>query len=151
MSKQIKITCEVITKMSENIRAKKLKFFAKVTEEISLEILKIKKRNFQKLRNINMYKDATNELIELASLILAIDEYMKTISEVSQQAINLKDKNRAKKNTKSDFLAENWSKVKELKNDIGYSFRNISEYFKKYHRFSIAHTTIQNKWTKLEN
>ena len=54
MSKQIKITCEVITKMSENIRAKKLKFFAKVTEEISLEILKIKKRNFQKLRNINM-------------------------------------------------------------------------------------------------
>lgn len=151
MSKQIKITCEVITKMSENIRAKKLKFFAKVAEEISLEILKLKKRNFQKLRNINMYKDATNELIELASLILAIDEYMKTISEVSQQAINLKDKNRAKKNTKSDFLAENWSKVKELKNDIGYSFRNISEYFKKYHRFSIAHTTIQNKWKKLEN
>mgnify|MGYP000355483912 CR=1 FL=1 len=43
------------------------------------------------------------------------------------------------------------SKVKELKNDIGYSFRNISEYFKKYHRFSIAHTTIQNKWKKLEN
>lgn len=151
MSKEKEITCEIITKMTKNIRARKLRFFAKVTEEISIEILKVKKIHFYKLRNMNIYKDASNGVIELSSLILAIDEYYKTISEVSQQSINLKDKmNRAKKKTKTDFLAENWSKIKELRKE-GHSLRDLREYFIKYHKFSISVTTIHNKWKEWEN
>ncbi len=43
-----------------------------------------------------------------------------------------------------------WAIVRMLKLEQDFSFRQIALYFKKYHRFDVAYSTIHKMWKELE-
>lgn len=51
---------------------------------------------------------------------------------------------------KKDKLIGKWALIKELKTVKKLSWREISQYLKKYHKLDVAHSTIYDLWKKLE-
>lgn len=143
------ITCKTITKMSEEVQKQKLKFFVKCDERTKLEIISIQREIFRKIKNNENYREASNQLITLASLILAIELCLKKMNSIKINSIKQRSKKR-KANQKKERLLQYWSIVVQLKEDEDYSFRAISEYLYKFHRFEVSHSTINNLWNVIE-
>jgi hypothetical protein len=86
----------------------------------------------------------------LASLILAIDSVAKELNLVNRNAMKLRGKNHKTK-VKREKLLGYWAIVRTLKLEQSMSFRDISSYFKKYHKFEVSYSTIRELWIELEN
>ena len=143
------ITCKTITKMSENVQKQKLRFFAKTDEKIRLEIISIQRETFHKIKNNQNYKEVSNQLITLASLILAIEQCLKKMNVVKINSIKQLS-NRKKAKSKMEKLLQYWSIVLQLKDKEDFSFRAISDYLFKYHKFDVSHSTINKYWNEIE-
>lgn len=139
---------EKITQQSYESQNQNLRFFAKVELPIKLQILQLQKPFFHKLKSA--YIDVDNAILTLASLILAIDSIAKDTDKVNLNAIKLRGKNHKIK-IKREKLIGYWAIVKTLKIDQNMSFRDISNYFKKYHKFEVSYSTIYELWNELEN
>ena len=143
------ITCKTITKINEELKKKNLRFFAKLSEEIQLEILDQQRHIFHKIKNNVNYQEVNNQLITLASLVLAINQCSQKMNSVKINSIQQKSK-KIKNERKKEKLLQYWSIVVQLKEDENYGFRAISEYLNKYHRFEVSHSTINNCWNAIE-
>jgi hypothetical protein len=143
------LKCKTITKINEESQKKNLRFFTKLTEEKQLEILERQRQIFRDLKRNGKYKEVSNQLITLASLIQAIDECKKKMNDVKINSIKYRAK-KTKTEQKKEKLLQYWSIVVQLKEDEDYSFRAISEYLYKYHRFEVSHSTINNCWNQIE-
>ena len=139
---------ENITKMGVEKQNQKLREFIKVDTVTKLKILAYQKKLFHKLKSIHI--DLDNEILTLSSLILATDEILNEFDSININAIKLRGKNNKVK-VKRQKLLGYWAIVRTLKCKEQMSFRDISEYFAKYHRFQVAHSTIYNLWNELEN
>lgn len=142
------IECEIITKFNQESQNQKLRLFAKYEIEIKIKILEHQKKLFHKLKAI--YNDVDNSVLTLSTLILAVETISKKENEINLNTIRLRSKNNKAKIKRQKILSY-WSIVKTLKLKEEMSFRQISLYLKKYHKFEIAHSTIHNLWNELEN
>lgn len=136
-----------LTKMTIKMQNQKLRLFTKVNIDIKLKILVLQLSIFHKLRN--KYKDINKEVLTLVALILAIDSTSKEIGIVSLNTSKIRDRELIK-NGKREKVIQYWSIVKRLKEKERMSFREISNYLMKYHKFSVSYSTIYKIWKDLE-
>lgn len=140
--------CEKITKLNLESQNQRLKLFAKVDITTKLKILASQKQMFHQLKS--SYGDLDNTILTLSSLILAVDSVAKELDDVNLNAIRMRAKNNKSKIKRQKVLAY-WAIIRTLKLDQNMSFRNISAYLKKYHKLSVAHSTISIIWNELKN
>ena len=139
--------CESITKLNLESQNQRLRIFAKVDITTKLKIIASQKQLFHKLKSAS--SDIDNAVLTLASLILAIDSFVKEIDDVALNASKLCTHN-IRSRSKRDKILKYWEIVRALKLEQNMSFRLISVYLKKYHKLSVAHSTIFEIWNELE-
>jgi uncharacterized protein YoxC len=125
---------EQITKLNQESQKKLLRFFLRLNLEMKLKTLKNQKKLFHKLKTI--HNDINHEILTLCSLIISIEEIYNELDEVFLNSMQISSVNN-KQNQKRQKLIGYWSIVKTLKNEHKLSFRQISEYLYKYHKFDI--------------
>lgn len=137
--------CENITKLTKEFQNQRLRLFSKLDINSKIEIYESKKSIFFKLKD--NYKSQKNALLDYCSLILSIDDYVKSRSDESIK-IKTFDSN---KNSfmKKDKLLQYWPIIKQLKNE-GMSFRNISIYLNRYHKLDVSYSLVFKKWNEIE-
>lgn len=148
MEKTNSTICDSITKLNQESQNQRLRFFAKIDISTKLKILQRQKTVFHKLKNI--YSDVDNSLLTLSSLILAIDEVTQEFDKVNFNVIKLRAKNNKIKIKRQKVLAY-WAIVRTLKLEEKMSFRDISDYLKKYHKFEVSYSLIYEIWNEIEN
>lgn len=139
---------ETITKQTYESQNQQLRLFARVDLPMKLQILQLQKPLFHKLKNV--YVDVDNAILTLSSLILAIDSIVKEIDIVNLNAIKIRGKNHKAK-IKREKVLSYWAIVRTLKLEQNMSFRDIANYFKKYHKLEVSYSTIYELWNELEN
>lgn len=139
---------EQITKQTYESQNQHLRLFARVELPMKLQILQLQKQLFYKLKGT--HSDLDNAMLTLSSLILAIDSVAKELDVVSFNAIKLRGRNKKTKIKRQKLLGY-WAIVKTLKIDQKMSFRDISSYFRKYHKLEVSYSTIHGIWNELEN
>ncbi len=140
-------TLESLTKLSIESQNQKLRLFARVELDTKLKILISQKQIFHQMKSL--YTDVANEILTLSSLIAAISKEFENADEVQIKSLIFRAKN-ARKSSKKEKILELWAIVKTLKIEQKMSFRDISKYLKKYHRFDVAHSTIYGLWQEIE-
>ena len=138
---------ESLTKLHTDRQNQKLRLFARVDFETKIEIFRLQKDIFYKLKDTHSNVD--NAVLTLSSLILAIDEITENMDGTKLNTIKLRVKN-TKSKAKRQKLISYWSIVKTLKYQESMSFRQISEYFAKYHKLEVSYSTIYGLWNELE-
>lgn len=138
---------EMITQRTYESQNQHLRLFARVELPMKLQILQLQKPLFHKLKSA--YVDVDNAILTLSSLILAIDSIAKDTDSVNLNAIKLRGRNQKTK-IKREKLLGYWAIVKTLKIDQKMSFRDISSYFRKYHKLEVSYSTIYELWNELE-
>ena len=138
---------EKLTRIPIDDQNRQLRLFARVGLEAKLRIIKIQNSKFHKLKSVN--SDIDNAILTLASLILAIIEEVNSMTSADLNVSLFHVKNK-KSRAKREKLLMYWSVVKTLKNDKSMSFREISYYLKKHHKFEVAYSTIFKVWNELE-
>lgn len=139
---------EQITKMSHELQNHTLRSFVRVDIKTKLKIFDLQRSKFHQLKSFHSI--VNNNLLSLASLILAIDEVIKGIDDISLNAmkpLSVTDK----KQSKHQLLLDRWAIIKTLKNKNNMSFRQISQYLRKYQKLEISYSMIHSLWIKLEN
>ena len=139
---------EKITQQTYESQNQHLRLFARVELPMKLQILELQKPLFHKLKSA--YIDLDNAVLTLASLILAIDSVAKELDVVNLNATKIRGKNNKIK-IKREKLLGYWAIIKTLKLEQNMSFRNISSYFRKYHKLEVSYSTIYTLWNELEN
>ena len=140
--------CEIITKLNQESQNQKLRLFAKFDIQTKLKIIVNQKQLFHKLKQ--KYSDVDNNILTLSALILAIYSVVKELDDVNFNAIKLRGKKNTNK-SKREKLLSYLAIVRTLKLEKNMSFRDITIYFGKYHRFEISYSTIYKVWNELEN
>ncbi|MGE4444688.1 MAG: hypothetical protein AB7E37_06965 [Candidatus Altimarinota bacterium] len=148
MEKEILRNCEIITKMNQETQNQMIRTFTKLDVSVKVDIFKEQKVIFHKLKNIHFITD--NSILTYASFVLAIEVVIKNTNQVNLKAIKLRTKNAKKQNQKREKLLSYWSVVKTLKLEQNYSFREISDYLLKYHRFEVSYSLIYQIWNEIE-
>ena len=148
MEKEILRNCEIITKMNQETQNQMIRTFTKLDISVKVDIFKEQKVIFHKLKNIHFITD--NSILTYASFVLAIKLIVSKTNEVNLKAIKLRTKNTKKQNQKREKLLSYWSVIKTLKNEQNYSFREISDYLLKYHRFEVSYSLVYQTWNEIE-
>lgn len=141
------------TAVSHKDRQKSLRWLAHQNDLIVLEIFKLKKNHFHRLKNAKTSQDlvlldviafysAIKELVQQSSLINRKNRsgnfgFMRKISQT--RAKQLRKPRLSKKREK---LLNMQRIVLNLIENEGYSLRNVSNYLLRYHRLSVSHTEI---------
>lgn len=148
MQKEILRNCEIITKMNQETQNQMIRTFTKLDISVKVDIFKEQKIIFHKLKNIHFSAD--NSILTYASFVLAIKLIISKTDQVNLKAIKLRAKNTKIQNQKREKLLSYWSVVKTLKHEQNYSFREISDYLLKYHRFEVSYSLIYQIWNEIE-
>lgn len=148
MEKEILRNCEIITKMNQETQNQMIRTFTKLDISVKVDVFKEQKVIFHKLKNIHFITD--NSILTYASFVLAVEVVIKNTNQVNLKAIKLRTKNAKKQNQKREKLLSYWSVVKTLKLEQNYSFREISDYLLKYHRFEVSYSLVYQTWNEIE-
>lgn len=148
MEKEILKNCEIITKMNQETQNQMIRTYTKLDISVKVDVFKEQKVIFHKLKNIHFITD--NSILTYASFVLAIEVVIKNTNQVNLKAIKLRTKNAKKQNQKREKLLSYWSVVKTLKLEQNYSFREISDYLLKYHRFEVSYSLVYQTWNEIE-
>lgn len=148
MQKEILKNCEIITKMNQETQNQMIRTYTKLDISVKVDVFKEQKVIFHKLKNIHFITD--NSILTYASFVLAIEVVIKNTNQVNLKAIKLRTKNAKKQNQKREKLLSYWSVVKTLKLEQNYSFREISDYLLKYHRFEVSYSLVYQTWNEIE-
>lgn len=148
MQKEILRNCEIITKMNQETQNQMIRTYTKLDISVKVDVFKEQKVIFHKLKNIHFITD--NSILTYASFVLAIEVVIKNTNQVNLKAIKLRTKNAKKQNQKREKLLSYWSVVKTLKLEQNYSFREISDYLLKYHRFEVSYSLVYQTWNEIE-
>jgi hypothetical protein len=125
-----------------------IRTYTKLDISVKVDVFKEQKVIFHKLKNIHFITD--NSILTYASFVLAIKLIISKTDQVNLKAIKLRTKNAKKQNQKREKLLSYWSVVKTLKLEQNYSFREISDYLLKYHRFEVSYSLIYQIWNEIE-
>lgn len=140
--------------MSLGDRQKSLRWLAHQNDLIVQDVFKLKKNHFHRLKSEERVSDLI--LIDLIAFHLAIKEMI-----AQSKITNRKNRSgnfgflrkigetRAKQlrkprfNLKREKLLNLQGIIKDLIEEKNYSFREVANYLKTYHRFQISHTAIR--------
>lgn len=136
-----------LTKLNQESQNQLLRLFAKVDLITKLKILLNQKPIFHNLKSA--YGNLDNALLTLVSLILAIDLVAKELDVVKLNTIKLRGRNNKVK-VKRQKLLGYWAIVRTLKLEQNMSFRQIADYFTKYHKLEVSYSTIFELWHEIE-
>lgn len=155
---------ERLLKVSCQQQSSLLRFFARSNLASRLTILTEKTAYFHRLRQENSGID--KNILEYCALITAIQKAhteeqllrKKSFGGLELEEIRVLSQKKAgqfiRKIKKPDPTREKllgyWAIVRMLKLEQDFSFRQIALYFKKYHRFDVAYSTIHKMWKELE-
>ena len=140
--------CEIITKLSKESQNQKLRLFAKLDLNTKLEIFDNHKIIFYNLKNIHKNKDTENSILSYCAFLLSLDNFQKNTTEETIKIIKFK-KIKQPKARKKEKLLQYYPLVKQLK-QANTSYRDISDYLLKYHKFKISYSTICKLCIKIE-
>ena len=134
--------------------AKSLRWFSRQNNALKLEIFKSQKQYFYKLKNIIEHEVDLTLLTAAAFEIACFEIYQLTLAQNKKNKIlTLKGvkpitKLRAKQ-VKQPNLAAKWEKLLNLKNVVtqlieqeSFSYRQVSTYLLRVHKFKVSHTLI---------
>lgn len=139
---------QILTKKSFNERKSLLKLFSKLNLSQQKEVFNNQRKIFHKLKN-QLSNDIDNSTLAIATLIIATDEFLKTTNDIKLNIIKFNNQ-KVHKNLKKQKLLTFWSVVKELKEKENMSFRDISKFLRKSHKFEISHSLIYKVWIEIE-
>ena len=140
--------CETITKLSKESQNKRLRLFAKLDLNTKLEIFNNHKIIFYNLKNIHKNKDTENSMLSYCAFLLSLDNFQKNTTEETIKIIKFK-KIKQPKSRKKEKLLQYYPLVKQLK-QANTSYKDISDYLLKYHKFKISYSTIYKLCIKIE-
>ena len=140
--------CEIITKLSKEKQKKKLRLFAKLDLNTKLEIFDNHKIIFYNLKNIHKNKYTENSILSYCAFLLSLKKKKKNTTEETIKIIKFK-KMKQPKARKKEKLLQYYPLVKQLK-QANTSYRDISDYLLKYHKFKISYSTICKLYNKIE-
>ena len=140
--------CEIITKLSKESQNQKLRLFAKLDLNTKLEIFDNHKIIFYNLKNIHKNKDTENSMLSYCAFLLSLDNFQKNTTEETIKIIKFK-KMKQPKARKKEKLLQYYPLVKQLK-QANTSYKDISDYLLKYHKFKISYSTICKLYNKIE-
>lgn len=138
---------QILTKKPLSEQNRLLKLFAKLNLSQKKEIIAKQRSIFHILNSNN--KNYDNATLTLAALIISIEKFFISQNETELSLIRINNK-KVNKNQKNKKLLTYWSVVKELKEKKHMSFREISEFLKKSHKFEISHSLIYKVWIEVE-
>jgi len=138
---------ERLTKLNAEVQNQKLRLLVRVDFDTKIKIFQEQKPIFHKLKSA--YSDVDNAVLTLSSLILAIDSIVKELDDVNLNAIKLRGKNNKSKIKRQKVLGY-WAIVRTLKLEQNMSFRDIANYFAKYHKLKVSYSTVYELWNELE-
>lgn len=136
-----------ITKMSYQEQNQRLRLFARMDLATKLNITEQQNPIFHKLRVKHQDKDKV--ILSFSAHILAIDSVLGRLDDVALNASKLNNKS-IRVRSKRDKIISYWAIVKTLKLEQNMSFRQIVLYLKKYHKLDVAHSTLHNMWSEIE-
>ncbi len=158
---------EKILKISRDDQKYLLKFYAKQSIEIQLNLEKKKKKTFHFLRE--KYTDINHGILSYCAHLLSIKSHysfqkkfstkkfdtltLEEIRNISMIKLQIEDeKSYLKSSNKRSKLLHYWSVVKLYrgKKPKPLSFVKISEKLKKHYNFSVSHNTIAVLWREIE-
>lgn len=140
--------CETITKLSKESQNQRLRLFAKLDLNTKLEIFNNHKIIFYNLKCIHKNKDTENSILSYCAFLLSLDNFQKNTTEETIKIIKFK-KMKQPKTRKKEKLLQYYPLVKQLK-QTNTSYRDISDYLLKYHKFKISYSTICKLCNKIE-
>lgn len=138
---------QILTKKPLSEQNRLLKLLAKLSLSQKKEIIAKQRSIFHILNSNN--KNYDNATLTLAALIISIEKFFISQNETELNLIRFNNK-KVNKNQKNKKLLTYWSVVKELKEKKHMSFRKISEFLKKSHKFEISHSLIYRVWIEVE-
>jgi len=160
----MKAVIERLLKQSQEQQKSTLRYLSRCPPEISIQILANKILIFHKLRQEN--GDVDKGVLEYCALILSIKSHhddelslksksfagieIDEIRNISRKKANQFIRTIKKPDPKREKLLTYWAIVRTLKLEQNFSFRQITLYLKKYHRFEVVHSTISKLWNELE-
>jgi len=134
-------------------RQKSLKWLSKQNDLVVYEIFKIQKKHFHRFKS--GYQNENPILMAQVSFFQALREYISDSEDLNRKNrsnnfsyIKKVSKNRAKQfrksrlNPKHEKLLNLQNVVLNLRDNEGYSSRQVSAYLLKIHKFKISHTEI---------
>ncbi|MFY4758189.1 hypothetical protein ACOTVP_03630 [Aliarcobacter butzleri] len=138
--------CENITKLNIESQNQKLRLFIKLDLKTKIEIFENHKIIFHKLNNKN--KSIEHSILSYCAFLLSLDNFQKNTTEETIKIIKFK-KMKQPKTRKKEKLLQYYPLVKQLK-QANTSYRDISDYLLKYHKFKISYSTICKLCNKIE-
>ncbi len=140
--------------MSLSDRQKAVRWFAHQNDLIVQDVFKLKKNHFYRLKSEERISDLV--LLDLIAFYLAIKEMIaqsKTTNRKNRSGsfgfLRKIGETRAKQlrkprfNLKREKLLNLQGIIKDLLEEKNYSFREVANYLKTYHRFEISHTSVR--------
>jgi len=156
---------ERILKMNEEEQKVYLRHFSRISVIGKVEIMSVHNILFHKLRQQN--SDVIMKILSYCAIILSIEVHINNskylqnaninnmtldeIRDVSSRKAKLFLQKQFRVQSKRDKHVSYWAVIRTLKNDEKYSFRQISAYLKKYHKFEVTYSSIYNLWKDLES
>lgn len=152
---------DLFTKLSVNDRQKSLGWLSRQNDFVIYDIFKLQKNHFHRLKSQNTDDDLI--LLAICALFLALKESILS-SQIPKRKHRSGDfsflrqvtTNRAKRFRKSrkkikyEKLLNLQSVILSLVNDNGYSYREVSKYLMRYHKFDVSHTMIRNFYRSIK-
>jgi hypothetical protein len=154
-----------LLKQSQEQQKSILRYFSRCPPTICVEILQKKHTTFHALRQ--KHNDLDKGTLEYCALILSIKSHhddelslkdksftgmdIEEIRNISRKKANQFMRTIKKADPKREKLLGYWAVVRTLKLEQNFSFRQIGLYLMKYHKLSVAHSTIYQLWNELEN
>ena len=136
-----------ITKMNYEEQNQQLRLFARIDLLTKLQITEQQNPIFHKLKA--KHQDMDKVILSFSAHILAINSVLCKRDNVTLNASKLCSRS-VRSKLKRDKIISYWAIVKTLKLEQNMSFRQIVLYLKKYHKLSVAHSTISTMWNELE-
>jgi len=149
---------EVNSKISFSLQKKLINWFKKQNILITIEIFKIKRNEFFKLKDCIQDK----ELLDYIALIKGIEHFYNKEQYLSKKNkslclhqierisnIEISKLKKKRKTPKHDKVLDRWSVVLKLRSE-NMSWRDIAKYFGTKYRISCTHVLLQNMYKKYE-
>jgi hypothetical protein len=124
-----------------------LRAFVSMPLESKMKAMELNRNIFYPLKQEN--RDIPLPILSYVAMILAIEKYRAQTTGLDKNVIDVRAKS-FRKQPKRDKLLGKWALIRSLKNDKNLSFRQISNYLKRFHKLSVVHSTIYDLWRELE-
>lgn len=138
---------EGITKLSQESQNQQLRLFARIDLATKLNITEQQNPIFHKLKA--KHQDTDKVILSFSAHILAIDSILDKFDNVSLNASKLCSRS-VRSKSKRDKIISYWAIIKTLKLEQKISWRGVKQYLSKYHKLSVAHSTLSIMWNELE-